>query len=339
MTGASGNVGTGVLRALAAQLPDVEVVGVCRRPPTADRSSSIPAPYARVRWHSVDLGAPGAATALEPVMRGADAVVHLAWAIQPVRDAQYLHRVNVGGTRAMLRAAAAAGVEQIVYASTLGVYAPGATEPVSEDWPDSGQRTSTYSRNKVAVERMLDQFSRDNPGTAVARFRPTLVVQREAASEIRSLFLGPLLPQPLLALLRRRVLPLLPLPAGLALQFVHADDVGDAVVRILRRRAEGPYNLAADALGPDALADLVGARPVEVAQRSVRAVVAALYALRAIPVSPGWFDVALNTPLMDTTRARVVLGWAPARSSSDGARELLDGLAEGVVGASPALGG
>lgn len=334
MTGASGNVGTGVLRALAAQLPDAEVVGVCRRPPT----SSEP-PYAGVRWHPVDLESPDAAADLEPAMRGADAVVHLAWAIQPVRDEERLHRVNVEGTRAVLRATAAAGVGQLVYASSLGVYAPGSTEPVSEDWPDSGQRTSAYSRDKVTVERMLDVFERDNPATAVARFRPTLVVQREAASEIRSLFLGPLLPRPVLELLRRRVLPLLPLPAGLALQFVHADDVGDAVVRILRQRGVGPYNLAADPLGPDALAGLLGARPVEPARGTVRAVVSALYAARAVPVSPGWYDVALNTPLMDTTRARVELGWTPSRSSAEGARELLDGLAEGAVGASPALGG
>ena len=33
------------------------------------------------------------------------------------------------------------------------------------------------------------------------------------------------------------------------------------------------------------------------------------------------------------------LDWTPSRSSVEGARELLDGLAEGAVGASPALGG
>jgi nucleoside-diphosphate-sugar epimerase len=210
---------------------------------------------------------------------------------------------------------------------------------VDERWPVSGQRSSTYSRHKVQLETMLDRFEREHPGVAVARIRPTLVVQREAATEIRSLFLGPLVPRPVVALLRRGLLPVLPLPDGIALQFVHADDVGDAVVRILQRRATGAYNLAADALDDNRLAALLGARPLAVAQASVRAVVSALYALRAVPVSPGWFDVALNTPLMDTSRARSELGWQPRRSSTEGARELIDGLAEGAVGASPALGG
>ncbi|MGQ0573732.1 MAG: NAD-dependent epimerase/dehydratase family protein [Pseudonocardia sp.] len=201
VTGASGNVGTGVLRALATDMPDAEIAGVCRRPPRG-----VP-PYDRVTWHRVDLAAADAATTLQLALRDADALVHLAWAIQPVRAGEQLHRTNVGGTRAVLRAAAAAGVDRIVYASSLGVCAPGATKPVDERWPDSGQRTSVYSRHKVEVERVLDRFEREHPGVAVARIRPTLVVQRVAATEIRGLFLGPLVPRPVLALLRRRVLP------------------------------------------------------------------------------------------------------------------------------------
>lgn len=330
VTGASGNVGTGVLRALAAQHPEVQVVGVCRRPPAEAHRG--------VKWHTVDLGAPGAAAALRPVFRGADAVVHLGWAIQPVRDEDTLDRINIDGTRALLRALTDEGVGHLVYSSSLGVYAPGATAPVTESWPDSGQRTSAYSRQKVVIERMLDRFEQANPDVAVARIRPTLVVQRDAATEIRSLFLGPLVPRPALALLRGGALPLLPLPAGLELQFVHADDVGDAVVRILDRRATGPFNLAADTLDADELAALLGARAVPVPPGSVRAAVVGLYALRAVPVSPGWYDVAMNTPVMDTSRARDELGWVPRHTSTDGARELIDGLAEGAVGPTAALG-
>ena len=63
-----------------------------------------------------------------------------------------------------------------------------------------------------------------------------------------------------------------------------------------------------------------------------------LYAAHAVPVSPGWYDVALNTPVMDTSRARDELGWVPRYSSTEGARELLDGLADGVVGPTAAMG-
>lgn len=332
MTGASGNVGAGVLRALALHLPDAQVIGVCRRPPTV---GSI---YERVRWHCVDLSSRDAAAQLAPAMRRADVVIHLALAVQPVRDDDYLYRANVLGTQAVLKAMTAAGVQQLIYASSLGIYAPGATAPVSEGWPDTGQESSTYSRHKVMVERILDQFALEHPDTAIARFRPTVVVQREAAWLIRSLYLGPFIPRAALKLLRHRWLPILPLPAGIGLQFVHADDVGDAVIRLTQHRARGSFNIAADVLDSRAIAGLVGARPVDVNPRLVRSVVSALSRARLVALTPGWFDVATNTPLMDTSKARSELGWVPKRSSTDSALELLDGLADGVVGTSAATG-
>lgn len=332
VTGASGNVGAGVLRALARTLPDADVVGVCRRPPS---EGSI---YDGVRWYAVDLSSPDAEARLAPAMERADVVIHLALAVQPVRDADYLYRANVLGTQAVLRAMTSAGVDQLVYASSLGIYAPGATAPVSEDWPDTGQETSTYSRHKVIVERILDQFVLEHPETAVARFRPTVVVQREAAWLIRSLYLGPFIPRTVLELLRRQVLPVLPLPAGIELQFVHADDVGDAVIRLLQRRAQGSFNIAADVLDSRAIAGLVGARPVDVNPRLVRGVVSALSRVRLVALTPGWYDVATNTPQMDTSKARRELDWAPTRSSTESARELLDGLADGAAGTSAATG-
>jgi nucleoside-diphosphate-sugar epimerase len=332
VTGASGNVGAGVLRALAAQLPDAEVIGVCRRPPTKGRI------YEGVRWHAVDLSSSSAATQLEPAMRGADAVIHLALAVQPVRDERYLYQANVLGTQAVLDAMASAGVQQLIYASSLGIYAPGAVEPVTESWPDTGQATSIYSRHKVMAERLLDHFVLDHPDVAVARFRPTVVVQRQAAWLIRSLYLGPFIPRAALKLLRRRLLPLVPLPAGIKLQFVHSDDVGDAVIRLMQRRARGSFNIAADVLDSRAIAALVGARPVEVNPHVVRRVVVGLSRARLIALTPGWFDVATNTPLMDTSKARDELGWHPMRTSTESALELIDGLAAGVVGTSAAMG-
>ena len=333
VTGASGNVGTGVLRALARELPSVEVVGVCRRPPTGG------AVYERVHWHAVDLSRPDAALRLIPVMRDADVVVHLALAVKPVRDDDYLYRANVRGSQAVLSAMTAAGVGQLVYASSLGIYAPGGgSTPVTEEWPDSGQATSTYSRHKVLVERLLDEFERDHPDVAVSRFRPTVVVQREAAYLIRSLYLGPLVPRSALQMLRSRQLPVLPLPAGTALQFVHADDVGDAVVRMIRQRARGSFNVAADVVDARALGELVGGRPIALRPALVRSVVSALSAARVIALTPGWYDVAFNTPVMDTTKAQRVLGWTPAHSSTQSARELIEGLADEAVGDSAATG-
>src|SRR5690348_17337010 len=107
VTGASGNVGTALLRRLTAPEAGLaEVRGLARRQPP-DR-----APYDRVRWHLADLGAKGSEPGIAAFVDGVDAVVHLAWALQPGRRPDQLHRVNVEGTRRVARAAVAAGVPQ-----------------------------------------------------------------------------------------------------------------------------------------------------------------------------------------------------------------------------------
>jgi nucleoside-diphosphate-sugar epimerase len=129
----------------------------------------------------------------------------------------------------------------------------------------------------------------------------------------------------------------LPVPRGLALQFVHADDVAAAIVTILERRTPGAFNLAAEPLDTAGLAALVDAKPLELPPAVVRAVVRGLFTARAVPVSPGWFDLAMRAPLIDPGRARRELDWQPRRSSTLTAKELITALAGRESGSSPAL--
>jgi nucleoside-diphosphate-sugar epimerase len=105
ITGASGNVGTALLRRLHRAHTEggaLEVVGISRRAPDPSQ-----APYAGVRWHEADVGQPGG-TDLERAFAGVDAVVHLAWQIQPNHDLAALYRTNVTGTANVLDAAGSA---------------------------------------------------------------------------------------------------------------------------------------------------------------------------------------------------------------------------------------
>ena len=330
ITGASGNVGTGVLRALAADGPDHRIVGVCRRPP-ADGV------FDGVVWQACDLGQEGARDVLDRVMVDADAVVHLAWMFQPVRQGERLHRTNYKGTAAVLAAARRAGVPHVVHASSIAAYQPADDRPVPETWPTTGVPGSVYGTGKVEVEAAVDRFARENPDIAVTVVRPTLVAQSAASASFLALFFDPLVPRWLIRLLRAGRVPLLPLPAGILVQLVHADDVGDAIVRILSRRATGAFNLAADTVTAADLARVVGARAVPVPGRVMRVAVSLLWRLRAIGMSPGWFDVGTRSPLIDTTRARTELAWTPRVTSIDCAREQLTGLADATPGPSPAL--
>ncbi|HEX5909935.1 MAG TPA: NAD-dependent epimerase/dehydratase family protein [Thermoleophilaceae bacterium] len=326
VTGASGNVGTSVLTALGADPGVREIVGLARRPP-AGRTE-------KTTWVPGDV----ADADLTTLFRGADAVIHLAWLIQPSRDQATLWRANVEGSARVFHAVAAAGVPTLAYASSVGAYSPGPKDrEVDEGWPTGGIDSSYYSRQKAEVERHLDRFEKEAPGCRVVRLRPGLIFKRDAATEIRRYFAGPFLPD--LLVRHRGLLPLLPLTTGLVFQAVHSLDVGEAFrLAVTTDSAHGAFNVAADpVLDPARLAALVGARPVKVPAKVLRAAAAATWKARLQPSSPGWLDMALMVPLMDTTRARQELGWTPRRTSEEALSELLDGMGHGAGYDTPPL--
>jgi UDP-glucose 4-epimerase len=275
----------------------------------------------KTSWRSIDV----LADPLDGVLAGAGAVVHLAWLIQPSRDRAQTRAVNVDGSRRVMEAVARADVPALVYASSVGAYSRGPKDHrVDETWATGGVPSSFYSRDKVEVERLLDAFERDRPGVRVVRLRPALIFQRGAASEIRRLFAGPFLPSRLVA---PKWIPIVPRHPRLRFQAVHADDVADAYRRAIVGDAHGAFNVAADpVLDGEALGRLLEARAVPVPAPVLRGGAAAAFHLRLTPTPPGWVDMALAVPLMDTTRARDVLGWQPRRDAGDALLELLEGI-------------
>lgn len=330
IVGASGNVGTAVLRRLAGD-PDVtSLVGVCRRPPRG-------APYDAATWVTLDLADPAATDRLTTAFAGADAVVHLGWRLQPSWDRDALERINVRGSAAVVDACLAAGVGHLVHASSVGAYAasPSAVRR-DESWPATGIASSTYGRQKAAVERRLDRV--DPAALRVLRLRPGIVLQPDAAGEIARFFLGPLVPVSLLrpALLRR--LPVLPWPRGLRIQVVHADDLADAIARVLAAGTAGALNVATEpVLDAELVGAALGVRPVPVPRGATRALAAATWRAHLQPTEPGWLDLATWLPVMDTTRARTELGWSPVHDTAEALLSFLPALAAGRGNSSPAL--
>ena len=323
ITGATGNVGTALVRALAAD-GGHELVGVARRPPPPGQLS---------RFFSADVARDDLSDAFE----GADAVVHLAWEIQPSRRHGRLVETNVRGTARVIQAAANAGARCLVVASSIGVYAPGPKDPrVDEAWPATGIPTSTYSIHKAMIERQLDRAEERRPEIRTVRLRPALIFQRASATEQRRLFAGPFVPG---ALLRVGRLPVLPDVEGLRFQAVHAADVADAYRRaITDPRAVGAYNVAADpVLDVPTIARARHARTMRLPRGVARRALAAAYKAHLHPSEPSWLDLALETPLIDSSRIRAELGWKPRHSAIQAIDELLDGVADGAGGATPPL--
>lgn len=315
IVGASGNIGTALLRNLAGG--DDEVIGVSRRIP------SPVAPYDQMLWRSVDISIATATDQLARVFEGADAVVNLAWGFQPTRDVAQLKRVGVGGLLSVARAVTQAGVPHLLHMSSVGAYSP--AEPgtrVDESWPTEGVTTSVYSVHKAAAERVLDEVQAEHPDLLITRFRPGLVMQASAGSALLRYGLPGWLPAAAL-----RLLPVLPIDGRIALPVVHADDVARAVIAAVRKHVGGAFNLSAEPrIGRAGLAKALGAIPVPLPSSVLHAVVDLTFRAHLQRLDVGWVDLAYSVPLMDTSRAQRELDWSPRMDAQSALEEAVNGM-------------
>ncbi|GAB3193196.1 NAD-dependent epimerase/dehydratase family protein [Nesterenkonia suensis] len=331
VVGATGNTGTAVLRDLHLRPEVSSVLGIARRLPDTDTE-----PYSHPEWTTCDIQFPKSREVLAEAFRDVDAVIHLAWLVQPNTQRELLRQVNVEGTRHVLEAAAAAGVPRIAVASSVGAYSPvDDDQPRSEDWPTQGIPGSPDSMDKSAQERVLDEFEAEHPDIALARLRPSLIFQGCAGSQIQRYFAGRWAPVQVLDAVRP---PVVPLPRGIRAQAVHAADVAAASIEAVLQGARGAFNIAADdLLDAQRLAQIISGgkgRAVVLPAGALRAAMRTAHRVRVLPADEGWLDMGLKAPIMDTSRARDELGWHPRRSAAEAADSLLRGMASGDGAAS-----
>ncbi|GMA30734.1 NAD-dependent epimerase/dehydratase family protein [Litorihabitans aurantiacus] len=329
LVGATGNIGTALLRAAADRSSVTHVDAVSRR--GAGRLTT-PGPVA-VAHHALDAAAPAGtedAERLAELASGADAVVHLAWS--SARSASRATAANVALSRGVLRAAR--GARQLVVGSCASVYSASYTQDArDEDWATDGLTGVALSQDKVGHEHLADEFERRHPGVVVTRVRPALVLQESAGAELARRHLGPL------ALGLGRAVPTLLWPEGLRLQVAHADDVAATFLAAIERRAPGAYNIASpQVLHAGDVAQAIGAhRTVTISPALAQTGHDVAWWTRTVRARPDWLDVLRAVPVLDSSRAHDLLGVRPRWDGSDVLRAAARGIADRREGWTPAL--
>ncbi len=322
VTGPTGTFGFGLMPLLEADDRIDRVVGVARRPfDPADHG------WSKMEYRRGDVRDPAM---LEEAFVDVDVVVHLAFLITGTSSREMTRAINVDGTLNVFRAAAASGADRFVYASSVAAYGFHADNPVglTEDWPTRPAARLFYAQEKAELEALLGAEVEAHPDVGLYLLRPPIVLGPHAVG-------GKELPRPLTALgraaagvLERLPVPL-PVPApAIPVQLIHEDDVGRALqLCVVGAGPPGAYNIAGDGVvtGADVAREL-GLTPLPVPAGLAHRVARGLAALPSpsfLPPITDWVEAGAQPSIMDTTKAREVLGWEPRVSAREALRSTL----------------
>jgi UDP-glucose 4-epimerase len=299
--GASGRVGRAILRGVADHQEVTHVVSLTEESPEAPKlDGETPIEHRRVDLFDD----------LSDHFKFADAAVYGGWPISDVsvglrkRQMEALSNVcqSIGGV----------GVRAFVYCSSAGAYAPAPPgRAVDETWPILESPPSAQLSQLARAERIVGCFEDHYPLIRVVRLRSGVIVYPAWDR-----------PQTIAGRILRRIYGphwwrFVPDLGPYALQCVHVDDFVNALCLALTQSVSGPFNIAADPITSDLLAEVFAAKKIRLAPQHLQRILTLGSRLRLLSGAINWAELALRRQVLDTTRAQRDLHWPiehPARS-------------------------
>jgi nucleoside-diphosphate-sugar epimerase len=320
VTGPTGEIGIPAVTALEREPMVGRIIGMARRPFEPASHGWTKTRYKRGDVLDRD--------AVDELVADADVVIHLAFIIMGSREESA--RINRPGTRNVFEATVSAGRPQrLVYTSSVAAYGyhPDNPIPITEEVPPRGSPEHYYSEQKAASEVALAEIT-EGSSLEVFVLRPCIVAGPQATALADAMPWNRL---PGLVRAATRTIPVLKPPVpdpGIPLQLVHHDDVATAIALAATTSAPpGAYNIAADGVvSVSDVAKALGGRPVRVPRQAATAASAVMSRLPHVPSALEWLHTVRTSVLMDTSKAKSVLGWQPTYTSA----ETLQALAAAV---------
>lgn len=300
VTGVNGYLGQGLLARLEGDDAVERVVGIDVSEPVAGSP--------KLDFHQADVRD----ARLAKILVGIDTVVHLAFQHDPIRDEERMRAINVDGTRNVLESAGALGVRKVVYPSSATVYGahPDNDFPLSESSPLRANPDFAYSVHKLATERLVEEFRAAHPDVVVTLFRSAIVLGPHTEN-----FVSRMLEAPRLLTVRGYEPPF---------QFVHEDDVADALTLAVREDLDGVFNLAADGwlTLPEVVAG-AGKRRAELPEAVAFSMAERLWRTGLTTAPPGELHYVMHPWVIDNARLRAA-GWTPQHTNAEALRAAVE---------------
>ncbi|HDN50858.1 MAG TPA: SDR family oxidoreductase [Thermoplasmatales archaeon] len=305
ITGAAGYIGRKVVERLDENDACEKILGISRREFTHR--------FKKLDYHPMDVRSPR----LKELFReyGIDAVIHLAFVVNPIHNEQEMHSIDIEGTKNVLDAAAYAGVKRIIVTSSTMVYGAWPDNPplLTEESPRRGHRKYYYNRDKVSIEKMCEKFRDEHPDISLVILRPCLV-------------LGPTVNHFYSHLLNWPVLPLVD-GKNPPLQFVHEDDVAKAYELFLLNSAEGTYNIVGkETITWKEIIERAGKRAVRIPGFVLRPLLGMLWKLHLTEFPPEILDFITYPWVASGEKAEKEEGFSPQYSTEEVLEDVLKNM-------------
>ena len=299
ITGGSGYIGSRLIELLCRREDTERIMITDVRPPAV--------PWPRTKYVEMDVRDRSLRHLLDA--EEPDALVHLAFVLNPMRDEHTMYDIDVNGTQNVLDAASDAGVGQILVASSTTAYGawPDNPVPLTEDHPVRGMPGYEYARDKTEIDRMCQLWAARHPDRVMTIVRPCIVFGPTVDNYIVRFWLNA---------------PFIPLLDGAdaALQYVHEEDLVDAVSRLLDARAPGAFNLAGDgAVKLSEGAQLTGLNARRVSFAAYKRLATTFWRLRVprVEAPPGQLDFLRYPWIASNEKVKAEVGWEPRFTSRE----------------------
>jgi UDP-glucose 4-epimerase len=299
ITGGSGYIGSRLVELLAAREDTERIVITDLKAPAV--------PWPKTTYVEMDVRDKSLQRLLEA--EEPDALVHLAFVLNPMRDEATMYDIDVNGTGVVLDAASRTGVSHLLVASSTTAYGawPDNPVPLTEDDPVRGMPSYEYARDKTEIDRMCQLWAARHPERSMTIVRPCIVFGPSVDNYIVRFWMNA---------------PFIPLLDGAdpALQYVHEDDVVDALSRLLLERKPGIFNLTSDGtVSQSEGAALAGLKTRVIKYESYRRLASTFWRLRVprVEAPPGQLDFLRYPWIASNERIKRELGWQPRYTSSE----------------------
>lgn len=309
ITGAAGFIGQQVLSDLAVQQPNWQLFAADIREITA-----------RDNIHPLHLDISQRAEVLKVVAQcRPDAIVHLASVVSPPpgMSEETLHAIDVGGTQAIVEAAVANGVGQLIVTSSGAAYGyyPENAEWIDEHDPLRGHARFAYAKHKREVEELLVRVRINHPELRQLILRPGTILGRRVNNQITDMFK------------KRAVLGIQGSDSRFV--FIWDQDVVSIIRKGLEKGASGIYNLAGDgALSLREIAEILRKPYRPLPAGLIQGVLRVLKPLRLSQYGPEQVDFLRYRPVLANRRLKEEFGYTPRYTSREAFIAFLD--AQGV---------